>query len=507
MLKSRKRNTDKKPTDYVPCEHCKALYNKKDLWEHVKRCPIREGKYHSGALKNGRLLLPVPDNIDKEFHSKVLIRMNNDEVSQCAKTDPLILEYGSRKWVKNHTKHNFVSGKMRELARLLLKTKELSNNAITTLEMCLDPTNFTKIMEAVKVVSGYKSDAKNFVTPTLAIKLGHSLKICAGILRSIGIKSKKSEQVEQANAFIQLYETDWTALVTCTAHRTLEVNQFNKPKLLPLCTDVHAVYTHLKTHSSELRALAVHDANVYPELAKHALCEVNLFNRKRGGEVERMTIQQYHKGLEANVEADEEVTSTFSKFEKELAKSLKRVEVMGKTQKRVPLLLTENMILNIDTILKLREKVGVNQDNIHVFARPSPAEFPYRGPDCIREVLRSCDIQIRYPDAFTWTNLRKQVATMTQVFEVSDTQQDQVAKFLGHDIRTHRKHYRLPMDLVDKAKVASVLMKVNEGQDTPHIDDIHIDGRITLFYSLLLIKTSIKRPKRKFPDISSPFLQ
>ena len=394
MSKSTRRNADKKHTDYVPCEHCKALYNKKDLWEHVKRCPLREGQNPAGALKKGRLLLPVPDNIDKDFHSKVLIRMVDDEISKIAKTDPLILEYGARKWGNNVTKATFVTGKMRELGRLLLKTKELSKNAITTLEMCLDPTNFTKITQAVKEVSGFSSDSKQFTTPSLAIKLGHSLKICAGILRSTGLKSRNSEQVSQANAFLQLYETDWTATITSTAHRTIEVNQFNKPKLLPLCTDVHEVYSHLKTHTSELRALAMHDANVYPELAKHALCEVNLFNRKRGGEVERMAVQQYHKGLEANIEPDEEVTSTFSNFEKQLDKCLKRVEVMGKTQKRVPLLLTESMILNINAVLELREKVGVNPDDIYVFARPSPAEFPYRGPDCIREVLRSCDVKV-----------------------------------------------------------------------------------------------------------------
>ena len=34
---------------------------------------------------------------------------------------------------------------------------------------------------------------------------------------------------------------------------------------------------------------------------------------------------------------------------------------------------------------------------------------------------------------------------------------------MGHSIRVHREFYRLPLDLVQRAKVAKILLAANEG--------------------------------------------
>ena len=76
----------------------------------------------------------------------------------------------------------------------------------------------------------------------------------------------------------------------------------------------------------------------------------------------------------------------------------------------------------------------------------------------------------------TFTGLRKQVATLSQSLAISDLEQDQLATFLGHDIRVHRHIYRLPQEILQKAKVAKILMEVNQGLDVhSHIidDDLH----------------------------------
>ena len=67
------------------------------------------------------------------------------------------------------------------------------------------------------------------------------------------------------------------------------------------------------------------------------------------------------------------------------------------------------------------------------------------------------------PKLFTWTTLRKQLTTITQVMEITDTDQDLLAKFLDHDIRVHRDVYRLPISIHQKAKVAKLLIAANRG--------------------------------------------
>ena len=79
---------------------------------------------------------------------------------------------------------------------------------------------------------------------------------------------------------------------------------------------------------------------------------------------------------------------------------------------------------------------------------------------------------------FTHTTLRKQAATLSQALEISELQQDQLATFLGHDIRIHREFYRLPQDILQKAKVAKILMNLNHGltTTTDDISDQVIEG-------------------------------
>lgn len=44
---------------------------------------------------------------------------------------------------------------------------------------------------------------------------------------------------------------------------------------------------------------------------------------------------------------------------------------------------------------------------------------------------------------------------------ISKLDQDQLASFLGHDIRVYRSIYRLPVDVLEKAKVAKILLAAN----------------------------------------------
>ncbi|VDI25339.1 Hypothetical predicted protein [Mytilus galloprovincialis] len=173
--------------------------------------------------------------------------------------------------------------------------------------------------------------------------------------------------------------------------------------------------------------------NCYVDLAKFTLCEVSLFNRKRGGEVQRLTVARYLKGKTSNA-LDKDILSSLTDFEIQLCKSHIRVEIRGKFGRTVPIILTKSMILKLDTLLELRDKEQIT--NKYVFSRPVPSTKPYRGSDVLREIKGM--VCLKQPEAFTFTALRKHIATLTQLNEINDTMQDQLAQFLGHDIRVHR---------------------------------------------------------------------
>ena len=133
------------------------------------------------------------------------------------------------------------------------------------------------------------------------------------------------------------------------------------------------------------------------------------------------------------------------------------------------------------TRVEFREKLG-----------GPAASRPYRAPQVIyKEVMAS--IELKQPEAITWTSLRQQIATMSQVNEINDTQQDQLAQFLGHNIRVHREFYRLPLDITQKAMLAKLLTAVNDGQSLSdaNLEDLHIDANSKPFIDVLLWKKKI----------------
>ena len=119
---------------------------------------------------------------------------------------------------------------------------------------------------------------------------------------------------------------------------------------------------------------------------------------------------------------------------------------------------------------------GVPNDNMYMFARPG-ALSAYRGGDCIQQYAKECGA--KHPEVLTSTRLRKHIATMSQVLNLQENEADQLADFLGHDIRVHREYYRLPQGTLQLAKMSKVLLAMETGTLSQYKgqsrDDIAID--------------------------------
>uniref|UniRef100_K1QSI2 Uncharacterized protein n=1 Tax=Magallana gigas TaxID=29159 RepID=K1QSI2_MAGGI len=166
----------------------------------------------------------------------------------------------------------------------------------------------------------------------------------------------------------------------------------------------------------------------------------------------------YDDALRGNGEKDPVILSSLNGFEKTSCKSHLRVEIKGKRGRKVPVLFTDEIKKSIDILLEAREKAGVTQP--YLFSRPEISK-PYRGTDCIRKFCNLAKLQ--NPSSITSTKLRKQLVTLAQVLNLSETSQDILAIFQGHDIRVHREFYRLPESTLQVAKVSKILLGINNG--------------------------------------------
>ena len=68
-------------------------------------------------------------------------------------------------------------------------------------------------------------------------------------------------------------------------------------------------------------------------------------------------------------------------------------------------------------------------------------------------------------ETLTSTQLRKHVATLSQIMNLNDLELDQLAKFMGHDIRVHREYHRLTENTLQLAKMSKLLMAIQLGTD------------------------------------------
>ncbi|XP_076139300.1 uncharacterized protein LOC143138451 [Alosa pseudoharengus] len=119
------------------------------------------------------------------------------------------------------------------------------------------------------------------------------------------------------------------------------------------------------------------------------------------------------------------------------------------------------MVSSLDLLVNTREKCGIQKGNPYFFARPGSI-FHYRGSDCLRTFAQKCGA--KNPDALKSTKLRKHVATLSTVLNMTETEMDQLANFLGHDLVVHREYYRLPEGTLQLAKISKVLMSIEQGR-------------------------------------------
>lgn len=251
--------------------------------------------------------------------------------------------------------------------------------------------------------------------------------------------------------------------------------------MLPLSEDILKLQKFLQT-SSELAAKALEDWRFskghWELLNKLTLAKIVMFNRRRGGETERIEVVHHENRRNQSEQAPKEVEDSLSKTEKVLLTTLSRVEIRGKKGRTVAVLLTEDIQKNIDLLLRYRADAGVDQRNRYVFATANSASlFPLRSADVLRQFAKQA--KLKCPESVTSTKLRKHVATVVQILNLSKHDMEVLAGFMGHDINVHTSFYSLPQEIIEVARMGRLLSTFNKGTIGQFcgksIDDINLE--------------------------------
>ncbi|XP_026063535.1 uncharacterized protein LOC113046779 isoform X1 [Carassius auratus] len=331
------------------------------------------------------------------------------------------------------------------------------------------------------MVSGYDDESHCYQSPSLALKLGHSLNKICEIIQCRALMSEDKELISSTETFKKLYSSKWSEMISHTALVTLNEAKFNKPSTLPFTQDVQSLHQLLeKTADTAFQKLQeTASPQSYAELAKATLTRIIVFNRRRAGEVSKMPLKAFNE--RDGTSLHEDVAMGLSKFEQKLCSHFSRVEIRGKRGRKVAVLLSPDMVDALMLLVSRRGTCGVLDSNTFLFARPNCQSYN-RGQDSLRVYARECGAQ--NPEFLRSTHLRKHVATLSQILNLKNNELDQVADFLGHDIRVHRDYYRLPEATTQLAKISKLLLAMEKGclpnLQGKSLDDIEIEDEINM---------------------------
>lgn len=224
------------------------------------------------------------------------------------------------------------------------------------------------------------------------------------------------------------------------ALKDLNKKQYEKPKLLPLTEDVIKLQTFLTKEAKEASNSITQNRQIkvnFKRLAECVLALTVLLNRKRIGEIQYLTVKTYNQKSSENQQ--EEFLKSLSESEKALSKKFKRVITQGKGSKPVAILFSKDMQEYIKVLSSIRT-LCVSESNQYLFANPNTNNGCLHGYHSLKKMAEEAEVVNK--NLFTSTRLRKHIATILQVLNITEPEMEQFATFMGHTKKTHESYYR-----------------------------------------------------------------
>ncbi|KAI4789657.1 hypothetical protein KUCAC02_035110 [Chaenocephalus aceratus] len=245
--------------DYLPCQHCYAMFKRTELWRHEKSCRDRteereKGKRRRVQKASSQLLPNLVES--SEGIQNLIHNMLQDNVTSHIRSDEMICTYGDALFARKgreKSQHRYIAQKLRELGRFVLAANKIDKRVRNLKDIC-DPTLFQLAIKAARSVSNYNDTTCEYGKPSTAVKIGFSLK---GATESwIGHCLMTSDVVteKKAKKFKQLLDNSWSTYVSMNAHSTMEQRKWNNEDSVPLTEDIVTLQNYLRKIEDEAKA-------------------------------------------------------------------------------------------------------------------------------------------------------------------------------------------------------------------------------------------------------------
>lgn len=330
------------------------------------------------------------------------------------------------------------------------------------------------MIAAVQSLVGLNKVATGFKVPSLATSLGTLIKQIGKLCMSVWIKRQNKKKQTYVEDFLKLFTEDYATSIIRTALETQAYNKRQVKTFLPSKGDIQKLQVYLRESiRKNYEALnKKFSQQVWKKLAEATLISIQLFNRRRAGEIERILIDDFRSHQKIDEGTIGEAYTKFTPEEKQAAMKYVRFTIRGKLSRTVSVLLHRELLACCELLLKHRSTARVNKKNPYLFGIPGTLKGDYK-------YLRACELMRKFavdcgaknPQTLRGTVLRKHIATMCVNFNLTDNEVSDLANFLGHADKIHKEHYRQPIISREILQMSKLLEAV-QGKDDDSEDDL-----------------------------------
>lgn len=461
-----------KASDFKLCHRCNGRFLSID--RHKLNCLDTNSIDHRRnpiltRLKEGN----IHENASEQLR-KVAAVFKVDDISNLIKYDESFVTFGNDLCLKytKQQQHDLIRARLRLLATLLRKVQRF-NPTISCLSELIDPKSYNDIIKGVKNLVGSDEVTRKCRAPSTATTCGTWLGKVAKHLRKEYIKTENYEAVKKIEYSLDFHEVEYPLIINTLAYEIQSQNKRQKQEILPAMDDINIFRSYLERELIDAFSKLVENYSYesWLKLNKTTLILILLFNRKRPGEVERVFITDYKSSTSfCNVNSD--FYNTLNSHQKQLLNFYKRIEITGKKDRGVPLLLSLEMQEAIELLLKHRQNANIHENNPFIFALPGydGSRYKYlRACELMRTFADECGVE--RPKPLRLTKLRKHFATTVASLEIDECRIYDVSNFMGNAEKIHRDYYRQPTATRDICGV-SELLEVASGVSNSNRNDI-----------------------------------
>ncbi|XP_037813667.1 uncharacterized protein LOC119604853 isoform X2 [Lucilia sericata] len=461
--------------DYVCCKKCKGFYSKKTLRLHLRKCGVFSKNDRTNLIAGRRLTQYIHEGANEILKTKIFPILRDDKITRVIRYDDLIIKFGNKlaeKYTLTH-QHDMVRSHLRLLGRFKIAINEFCPD-INELKQIFKPQFFDACIKALRKVANWDNSLMWFKTPAVAQHLTSLIKKCGYKQRTELIKIQDEDLKKDLDDFLLLWEEEIPTLINKKACEDQANQKRNKKTVLPSREDIKKLYLYLKNKIiEEIKVLEKKFSyQSWMELVKSTLIFIQIFNRRRAGEIERLTLSNYKnkEGITGNIEED--ILKTISEESLDFAKQFVRISIRGKLGRTVSVLLNPLCVQAIEEIIKHREAAGITSSNEYIFCKRSTSTLSkeyFRACPLLKQFSMECGARI--PESLRGTTLRKHIATHTSLLNVEEASVDRLANFMGHHKDIHKNFYRMSVPVSEITCVSKLLMNAI-GEENEEGDEV-----------------------------------